>query len=133
MVERGATVVLESGVGFVDAAEVRAHRAWLDQFFGVLAEIPVDLWAGKTLRGRIPYVDYLWPRPTKVRDFSRIIPISPKVGQVIARADDRPVALRRMIGRGNLVFLGSPLGPALYAGDREAHRWLQDLLGHFCV
>src|SRR6266571_3700339 len=49
-------------------------------------------------------------------------------GEVIAWVDDLPVALKRPGGRGNLIFLGSPLGPALWAGDAEARRWLVDCL-----
>ena len=37
---------------------------------------------------------------------------------VIARLGDMPVAVRR----GGFIVLGSPLGPHLYAGDRDAHR-----------
>src|SRR5439155_624334 len=39
-----------------------------------------------------------------------------------------PVALKRPGGRGNLIFLGSLLGPALWAGDAQARRWLLDCL-----
>jgi hypothetical protein len=38
------------------------------------------------------------------------------------------VGLARRIGRGRLVVLGSPLGPVLLGGDREAHEWLAALL-----
>jgi hypothetical protein len=39
-----------------------------------------------------------------------------------------PVALMRRVGRGTLLFLGSPLGPALWADDAEARRLLLDVV-----
>ena len=42
--------------------------------------------------------------------------------------DGLPVALKRPSGRGRLMFLASPLGPALWAGDSEARGWLFDCL-----
>src|SRR5256885_8822548 len=58
-----------------------------------------------------------------------MVPLRRQAGEVIARVDGLPVALKRSSGRGNLIFLGSPLGPALWAGDAEARRWLFDCLG----
>src|SRR5205807_8785254 len=89
---------------------------------------------------RVPYVDYVWPIPTKVRDFSRAVPVSVRASlvttrsacEVIAWADGWPVAAKRKIGKGTLVFLGSPLGPALWSGDREASCWLRKLLAAAC-
>ena len=54
--------------------------------------------------------------------------LSTQAGEVIAWVDGLPVALKRPGGRGNLIFLGSPLGPALWAGDAQARRWLLDCL-----
>ena len=114
-------MLLESGAAFGD---FREHRDQLREFFNLLLEPPVQLWPA---RG-IPYVDYTWPVAVKVRDFSRVIPLEPQQGSVIARAGDVPVALARRVGHGTLVFLGSPLGPALWAGDAEAKRCLGALL-----
>ncbi len=126
--QAGASVILESGAGFAADREFRAHRAVLRDYLQVLIEKPVDLWPDNSSQ-RIPYVDYTWPRPAKVRDFSRVVPLGRRAGEVIARVDGLPVALERTSGRGNLIFLGSPLGPALWAGDAEARRWLFDCLG----
>jgi hypothetical protein len=38
-----------------------------------------------------------------------------------------PVALKKRVGKGTLIFLGSPLGPALGASDLEARHWLQSV------
>jgi len=125
----GAMVILESGAGFAAGRDFRAHRVLCD-YLQVRIEAPVQLWSAPTSSQRIPYVDYTWPYPAKVRDFSRVVPLGRQAGEVIAWVDGLPVALRRQSGRGGtLIFLGSPLGPALWAGDAEARRWLFDCLG----
>jgi hypothetical protein len=67
------------------------------------------------------YVRYTWPRMTLTRSFSRMIPMQCADKEVIAYYRDVPVALKRRIGRGGIVFLGSMLGPNLRAEEREAH------------
>ena len=124
--QAGASVILESGAGFAADREFRSHRAVLRDCLQVQIGEPVDLWRDNSSQ-RIPYVDYTWPRPAKVRDFSRVVPVEGQ-GEMIARVDGLPVALKRSSGRGRLIFLGSPLGPALWAGDAEARRWLLDCL-----
>ena len=125
--QAGASVILESGAGFAVDRAFRAHRVALRDYLQLQIEAPVDLWPDNSSQ-RIPYVDYTWPRPAKVRDFSRVVPLGRQTGEVIARVDGLPVGLRRASGRGRLIFLGSPLGPALWAGDAEARRWLFDCL-----
>jgi hypothetical protein len=135
--EGGTTVLLESGAAFTaggGAPEFRAHRDALCDHLGLRVEAPLPLWprrAGAPARG-VPYVEYTWPSAAAVRDFSRVVPLArlgdDGRGEVIARVDGVPVALRRRVGRGTLLFLGSPLGPALWAGDAEATRWLADVL-----
>ena len=129
----GGTVIVESGAGFADERQFAAHRAALCDYLGVHIEPPVELWSTPTALAphRVPYVDYTWPHAAKLRDFSRVVPLERRThaGEVIASADGLPVALRRRTLRGTLIFLGSPLGPALWAGDAEARRWLADALG----
>lgn len=120
--QAGGTVVLESGAGFVGAAEFRAHRSLLRDSLQIHLDTPVHLWPRHT-----PYIDYTWPAPAKLRDFSRAVPLARQAGDIIAWVDDLPVALRRRLGSGTLIFLGSPLGPALWAGEVEARRWLLDV------
>jgi len=127
----GATVLLESGAGFAADRAFRAHRAVLRDQLGVHIEAPVRLWCRPGARG-MPYIDYSWPASAKIRDFSRVVPLgrqSEGAGEIIAWVDDLPVALRRRYGRGDLIFLGSPLGPALWAGDAEARRWMCEVVG----
>jgi hypothetical protein len=135
----GSCVVLESGAGFATQPEFAAHQEWLRNYWSVRVEAPVDLWndnlrdprcqtlAGQgpsPLAARVPYVDFRWPFRTKIRDFSRVVPVSAQPEQVVASCGDWRVASMHAKGKGTLVFLGSPLGPALLAGDAEAHRWL---------
>jgi hypothetical protein len=51
-------------------------------------------------------------------------PISGNRRDIIATADDIAVAFRQRIGLGTLIYLGTPIGPALWAGDAEATQWL---------
>jgi len=126
--ESGGCLLLESGLGFVDYSASEVQRRLLRSHLGVQIEPPVNLWAAAGGHHHVPYVDYLWPVQTKVRDFSRVVPVSPRGGDVIAWIRGLPVALKQSVGKGTLVFLGSPLGPALLAGDGEAGRWFRVLL-----
>ncbi|HKW47423.1 MAG TPA: hypothetical protein VJN70_08255 [Gemmatimonadaceae bacterium] len=120
-IEGGGTVLLESGALFGDCGE---HRLQLREYFDIRVKAPVELWPA---RG-IPYIEYRWPISARVRDFSRVMPLAPQRGTVIAKVNDMPVALARRVGSGTLVFLGSPMGPALWASDPEAQRWLGAVL-----
>jgi hypothetical protein len=139
----GSRVVLESGAAFTTRPEFAAHQEWLRNYWSVRVEAPIDLWNDKVrdprsqglvgqgpspLAARVPYVDFRWPFRTKIRDFSRVVPVSALPEQVVASCGHWPVASRYAKGKGTLVFLGSPLGPALLAGDAEAHRWLRAIL-----
>ena len=119
--DHGGTVVLESGTAFGDCREY--HEA-LRKYLGVLVEPVVDVWPAHG----IPYIEYTWPIATKVRDFSRVLPVAPQRGTIIGRVRGMPVALAQRVGPGTLVYLGSPLGQALWAGDAEATRWLAALV-----
>lgn len=121
--QAGGIVILESGAGFANEQDLHAHRDTLRDCFAVRLNAPVQLWPRRT-----PYVDFTWPFATKLRDFSRVIPLDQPTGQTIGWADGLPVALRRQAGRGTFICLGSPLGPALWAGDVDAKRWLLDVV-----
>lgn len=120
---RGATVIIESGAGFAGHSDFRQHRRGLREGLQIPVSAPVDLWSlGSS--PRTPYVEYTWPQRATIRDFSRVVPPGEQPGEIIARAGDLPVALKRRVGAGTLIYIGSPLGPALWAGDVEAKRWL---------
>ena len=124
----GATVILESGAGFTDpdGADFRAHRDSLRDELQLHVGSPVALWPRPIGAGGIPYVDYSWPAASSVRDFSRVVPLASREPRdtIIARTGGIPVALMRRAGAGALIFLGSPLGPALRSGDSGARQWL---------
>jgi hypothetical protein len=114
-VRGGGWVIFESAAGF---GGFDAQRGQLERYFGLRIEAPVRL-----ARDRTPYVDYRWPVALKVRDFSSVVPVATSEDEIIGTAGDLPVAVRR----GRFIFLGSPIGPALLAGDREAHAWFSAL------
>ncbi len=119
--QRGTTVIIESAAGFASHLGFRKHRRSLREGLGLRVAAPVNLWSPPRAT---PYVDYTWPIRTRVRDFTRLVPPANQPGQIIAWAGDLPVALRQRVGPGTLIYIGSPLGPALSIGDPEAIRWL---------
>jgi hypothetical protein len=146
LLDAGTHVLLESGAAFLSPSEFTAHQEMLFHYFGIEVGNPVDLWSRKpaddALLGHrpqrqpskklnspesIPYVNYSWPRQTSVRDFSRVLPVSARAGDVIGWVGELPIALKRRMSGGMLIFLGSPLGPALRAGDPQARSWLQSV------
>jgi hypothetical protein len=126
--ENGSVVLYETGAAFLEPEEFGIYKCVIRSVFGVSLHDPVRLWDSADSFKQSPYVDYHWPVVTKVRDFSRIVPVSDENGETIARFQKLPVAVQRRFGKGTLVFLGSPLGPHLLSADREAVSWL----GAFC-
>jgi hypothetical protein len=146
--EAGTHVLLESGAAFLSPSEFAPHQKILQSVFDIEVGPPVDLWSGRSAddaflsrrpgqhlpkkelepSASVPYVNYSWPRETQVRDFTRVIPVTARAGDVIGKVAALPVALKRRTGAGTVIFLGSPLGPALRAGDREALSWLQSVI-----
>jgi len=129
LLDAGTAVLLESGAGFLRPAEVAEQARMLRSFFDLHVLEPVELWSEQRCA---PYVQYHWPREFMVRDFSRAMPVvAPSAvtigAETIGRLGALPVAIKKPVGNGLLIFLGSPLGPALRAGDREARAWLQAL------
>ena len=124
LLDSGARLLLECGAGFSDAAEFATHREMLQRFFGITVDAPVDL---RSSGESVPYVNFEWPRRVMVRDFSRAVAVSGRSGEAIARIGAIPVGLKKRVGNGTLIFLGSPLGPSLRSGDPEAHLWVHSL------
>lgn len=146
LLKAGTNLLLESGAGFLSPSHFASHQNMLNRYFDVAIDPPVDLWSAESAAnascthraGRlpktnrdscesVPYVNYLWPRETMVRDFSRVIPVSAREGDVIGKVGGLPVALKKHVAMGTLIFLGSPMGPALRAGDFEARSWLRSV------
>lgn len=132
-IEDGGTLLLESGAIFAapEGQEFRGHRDALRDLLGIDVEQPRRMMRAGML---VPYVELRWPSRTLVRDFSAIVPVDAHNGESIGCLGDTTVAIARRRGDGMLVFLGSPIGPALWAGDAEARRWLHEVLrqAHNC-
>jgi hypothetical protein len=147
LLDAGTNVVLESAAGFLNTPEFATQQNVLLRHFDIALHPPVDLWSVEPARGAdfsfhsgrhpkkgpprndlVPYVSYWWPHETKVRDFSRVIPVSARPRDVIASVGTLPVAVKKRVGNGTLIFLGSPIGPALHAGDPQARSWLQSVI-----
>ncbi|HKC47052.1 MAG TPA: hypothetical protein VKB63_05575 [Gemmatimonadales bacterium] len=122
--DSGGLVILESGAGFASAADFSRHRTLLREALEVHVEPLVDLWS-QSGGSAIPYIDFTWPCKVKIRDFSRVVPLTGEAGEIIAQVNGLPAALRRRSDRGTLIVLGSPLGPVLWTGDHEARQWLR--------
>jgi hypothetical protein len=144
LVAKGTRVVWESGAGFIEPRDFAEQQALAREYFGISIGQPVDVWSRFVARKsnsatkhfcertesaryaraigheRVPYVAYRSPRESHIRDFSRVIPVSAAYGDAIAHWGEVSVAWRKSIGAGTLTFLGSPIGPALRAGDSEA-------------
>ena len=146
LLQAGTNLLLESGAGFLRTSEFTAHQKMLNQYFGITIGSPVDLWHAASADGAqftyrrgqpsrtksknresVPYVNYLWPQETNVRDFSRVIPVLADEGNVIGKVGALPVALKRGVANGTLIFLGSPMGPGLRAGDPQALSWFRSV------
>ena len=124
-VRSGRLVIFESASGFAGADAREAQRRGLRSGFGLMIGEPVALWRP----GRRPsYVDLAWPVRARVRDFSFAVPVGG--GEGIGTLGGLTVAALQRAGAGALVFLGSPIGPALWSGDPEAHAWLSPTLDH---
>ena len=123
--DSGAIVVLESGSIYGDAGSIAfgSHRAMLRDQFGIEVDRPTPLWPSAS----VPYVYYRWPLPAMVRDYGRAV-VLPEQDGVVARVNGIPVAMASRVRAGTVIFLGSPLGPALLFGDREARAWLTHLV-----
>lgn len=118
-VRGGRWVIFESAAGFAEPERLEEQREGLRAGFGIELGKPVAPWRDGA---RPPYLSLDWPLPALVRDFSSIVPVSG--GLAIGRMDGRPVATLSRAGAGTLIFLGSPLGPALWSDDAGAHAWL---------
>lgn len=125
--EASGRVILETGLPFAPVGRVASHRTALVELLGIHIGPPVSLWSPAGAP-RIPYVDFNWPGRALVRDYSHVVPLEARGDTVIAAVDGLPVALTGSRGKGRVIFLGSPIGPALWAGDAAARGWLEAVL-----
>jgi hypothetical protein len=113
----GTWVILESGVGFSSMALAKHQADLFKQIFDLTLLPPVKV-AESTAAAT--YVEYTKPVCRLARTFEAITPIDCEPTEVIARLGGHSVCARKTVGRGGLVFLGSMLGPGLFAEEREA-------------
>jgi hypothetical protein len=144
---RGSTVLWESGAAFLEHRDFAIQQMLTLEHFGISMERPIHAWPqseflrasvgarNRNVRNmraigheRVPYITYRWPREAHVRDFSRVIPVSSENGVAIAHWGEIPVAWRKSVGAGSLIFVGSPIGPALRAADSEAHSLFNSMI-----
>ncbi len=114
-VGEGRWLLIESGLSFATPSECSDHGHFMRELFGLQigpAVTPHDL--------SDLYVSYDWPICGMVRVFGGAAPIEADGNDVIARAGGMPIAVRKEIGKGGIIYIGTPLGPLLPSGDREA-------------
>jgi hypothetical protein len=116
-------LILESGLAFASPGEINHQRAGLVKYFGI--NISPHLFGGA--RGEFRYIRYHWPIEVLVRDFSESVTIEGHSGEPIASANGHVLAIRRRLGRGSVIYLGSPLGPMLWIGDAQAEAWVRSI------
>ena len=113
----GAWVILESGLGFSSRTESKRQTDLLKKAFGLQLLPPVKV-------GKNPvaatYLEYTRPVHRLVRTFEAITPVECDQSEALARLGKHSVCIRKRIGDGTLVFLGSMLGPGIGAEEREA-------------
>ena len=118
-VQAGAMLILETGVCFSPREEVQRQAEILNAVFdlGVLSPMP----ACRCEDHSNLYVAYSWPVRCSIRAFETITPVHGTASEIIARWHGEPVCVKKTIGQGVIVYLGSMLGPGLFAEEREAH------------
>ncbi len=110
-VRSGGRLLWESGLGFSSENQVRKQLQVLNEGLGLTVLPPI------TARG---YVEYEWPVRKLVRTFEFVTPVECPAAEVIARCEGVPVGFRRKMAQGWFIYLGSMLGPGLFAEEREA-------------
>ena len=95
--------------------------------FGIVLCEPIHL-SPDPLRNVGLYARYRWPHAALIRTFSAVVPIACSDAAVIAHYGSTPVAMKRRIGRGGIVFLGSMLGPNIRAEELEAQIITNEML-----
>jgi hypothetical protein len=122
---RHRDVLIVPAVRTLTQAGKETIQAWLEQGATVLLEYVGGARVGQC--AYFPYVEYLWPALVKIREFAPV-QLTPAPGdEIIATFLGQPVGLRRKVGDGLLITLGSPLGPVFLTGDPDARRWLNEI------
>jgi hypothetical protein len=125
----GCSVIFESGASFASHDEKLRQRMMWRQAFGIHADLPPSAPACPV--GDPPdYVRYHWPADVQIRHFGEFFPVDISGAEEIAIYREGTVAIRKRIGVGELLFLGSPLGPMLAAEDHQAAELTAGMIQH---
>ncbi|HEV2500127.1 MAG TPA: hypothetical protein VGY31_11165 [Terriglobia bacterium] len=124
-IEQGATALVESGAAYLTPAEFQVQKSLMGSEFGITVLNPVRLWQKTGPFDGVPYVDFSWPSPARIRDFSHTVPLAADDAESVATQRGKVVGIRRRLGDGRLIFLGSPAGPHLLIADPEAQHWFE--------
>jgi hypothetical protein len=111
--------VIESGLCFLNPNQVERQIAMHRICLGVETRTPVSVCSNNRDNGT-GYIEYRWPARRLVRCFETITPVMCARDEVIAEWAGMPVGLKRRVGKGEIIFLGSPLGMGLFAEEAEA-------------
>jgi hypothetical protein len=122
-VKKGSLLIWESGLAFGGSSEINQQRRMLAQIFGVRLHDPI----GKSFDGP-PYVAFAGTPECLIRPFGSVMSIQCEQSETAAHWGGIPVAVRKALGEGELVYLGAMIGPSLLASDSEAQRYLNCLL-----
>lgn len=117
----GATVLIDLADGFTSRSHTSRVRMNFEHDLGIEIADPVAYRSAD-------YIAYEWPLRVLVRHFTRGSYITPGRNMPVARLGTHSVAVRKEIGRGSVVIIGSNLGSLLLAGDEQAHEILARLL-----
>ena len=111
--EAGSSVLVECGLAFSASSEIEEQRRVLRRAFDIQLESPIT-----ATDPHRPYV--VFASGNLVRPFGLTFSVSSKGGKPIAYFGETPVALKTLVGKGSLVFLGAMLGPHIQAADSAA-------------
>lgn len=112
---RARNVIVLCGMSCVDLFRLEAFRgAWI-----ICEPSPFTINGARDSESEL-YVRYRWPHIALTRCFSRAMPVSCQEAEAIAHYRGVPVAMKRRIGCGGMIWLGSMLGPNLRAEEPQA-------------
>jgi hypothetical protein len=116
----GSWILIESGLCFESASNWKQLSRVLRGAFHLEIAAPVQ--------ALDRYIHFEWPQRALVRTFEAVTPVTCPPTELIARLNGLAVGARRSLGQGGVIFLGSMLGPALAAEEREAHALCSQIL-----
>jgi hypothetical protein len=113
---QGAWLILESGAAYSHLGEWRGQARVLAEVFGL--NVREEITASTT---QPAYLTYSCPERIMVRTFGAMSPVHCQPNEQLAECGGTPIAAKRQVGKGCVVYLGAILGVGLLAREREAH------------